>query len=80
MALLTKEEIAQAVAIVRVHSHGTFELRQIYGAKWEAISSPTTFGKRFKATVEAGLIPGIHVSQQRRRSDNHHTYTISREA
>ena len=77
--MLTEKEIIEATALVHGHAPGTFELKQIYGPKWETISSPTTFGKRFKAAVEAGLIRGIQLSRERRKSDNHHTYTITRQ-
>lgn len=76
--MLSEKEIAEAKSLIHVMRPGTYELKVIYGQGWKRVASPTTFGKRFKATVKAGLLPGIRVDQP--RTDNHNTYSITKGA
>jgi len=76
MAILTPEEISLAQSIINNSPPGFYELRELYGSQWLKISSPTTFGKRFKETVNTTCLLK-NIKQKTLKSDNHHTYEIS---
>lgn len=74
MSTLTPKQIAKAQRIIDRTAPGEYELKQIYGSQWTSISSPTSFGKSFKATVKAGLLQNIR--HQSLKTNNHHTYVV----
>jgi hypothetical protein len=74
MALLSSAEILQAQAIINQAPLGIYELKVLYGNAWSSITSPTTFGAKFKATVLAGNLRNICISTNSPKSDNHQTY------
>ena len=74
MKRLTLSEIGQAQALIEKLPAGVYVIKEIYGDQWNSVSSPTSFGAKFKATVEAGLLTGIQVGKL--KSDNHRKYTI----
>lgn len=74
---LSEKQIADAQRIINSTPPGDYELKQIYGADWSQITSPTTFGKFFKKAVEDGQLTGIKIKEL--RSDNHYVYSIGAE-
>ena len=72
---LDEVELADAAEVVRGAMPGTYTLKQLYGPRWKAIASPTTFGMRFKASVEAGRLQGIELRAQK-TSSNAICYTV----
>ena len=74
MATLTTDEIILAQSIINRASAGVYELRNLYGAEWKKISSPTSFGARFKETVNGGYLKQIKPNSL--KTNNHHTYEI----
>ncbi len=74
MAHLSSAEILQAQAIINRAPPGIYELKVLYGSTWTSITSPTTFGAKFKATVLAGNLMGIRIKSP--KTDNHQTYEV----
>lgn len=74
MSTLSPKQIAKAQRIIDRTAPGEYELKQIYGSQWTSISRPTSFGKSFKATVEAGMLQNIR--HQSLKTNNHHTYVV----
>lgn len=74
MTTLTPVEVTEAQAIIDRTPPGTYELKVIYGAAWSSVTSPTTFGRKFKNTVMAGGLKKIQYESL--RTDNHNMYTI----
>jgi hypothetical protein len=74
MIILNPEEIMFAQTLINRSTIGIYELRDIYGSDWLKIASPTTFGARFKETVNAGYIERIKISKL--KTNNHNTYEI----
>lgn len=72
---LDEVELVDAVEVVQGTRPGTYTLKQLYGARWKAIESPTNFGMRFKASVEAGRLQGIELHPQK-TATNAICYTI----
>lgn len=72
---LDEVELADAAEIVRGAAPGTYTLKQLYGARWRAIESPTIFGMRFKASVDAGRLQGVVLHPQK-TATNAICYTI----
>ncbi len=75
MNTLGPEQIADAQRMIDNTLPGEYELKQIYASRWRSISSPTEFGKMFKATVQAGMLRNI--SLHTLKTNNHHTYVLS---
>lgn len=40
---------------------GEYEVEQIFGEFWDAIASPTSYGRRFKRAVAAGQLQRIEL-------------------
>ena len=59
MAILNSAEISKAQEIIGKKQRGIYELKDLYGPLWSRVDSPTAFGKRFKKTVETGLLQHI---------------------
>ena len=74
LPILTERELFQAQHLISNCRPGIYELKAIFDDAWDRVPSPTEYGLRFKATVNAGLLMGIrHVGV---RSDNHNLYEI----
>ncbi|WP_143560601.1 hypothetical protein [Sporosarcina sp. P13] len=50
------------------------ELKEIYGLNWSNISSPTTFGKDFKAEYDNGSFPNLSSHGVKINGNNHQRY------
>ncbi len=74
--MLSTTELLQAQSLVRGLQPGRYELSQIYGPSWLSVTNPTNFGARFKASVIAGQLEFIELSEK--KSNNHQTYEILR--
>jgi hypothetical protein len=74
MAILSSTEITQAQTLIDNTPIGVRELKKIYGSNWKTINSPTTFGKKFKETVNQGLLKNIKFDDT--QGDNHACYEI----
>ena len=74
MSNLTEEEIMLAQFIINQKSCGVYELRNIYAQEWEKIKHPTSFGAKFKKSVDNKELDGIRRISL--KSNNHHTYEI----
>jgi hypothetical protein len=75
MSALSPKQITIAQAIIDATPPGEYELKQIYGTRWDSISSPTKFGKVFKAAVQAGALRNIRVCTNP-KTNNHHLYVL----
>ncbi|ABK43885.1 hypothetical protein Mmc1_1374 [Magnetococcus marinus MC-1] len=71
---LKVEEITKAQSLIDAISQGVYELSELYGKEWKHIQSPTSFGGKFKSTVEAGLLKRICIGEK--KSNNHQTYRV----
>ena len=76
MTLLNPTEIAQAQAILNKIPAGTYEISKIYGSAWSRVKSPTTFGAKFKKTVQAHLLRRIELNISTPKSNNHNIYDV----
>ena len=74
MDKLNNKEIYFAQQAINDSTPGPYELKDLYGDLWDQVDSPTTFGARFKKTVEAGELEGIVWKD--RRSNNHQVYEV----
>lgn len=77
MTTLTTIEIAEAQSSINETPNGVYELKEIYGPKWEGIAKPKSFGARFKASVLAGDLKHIQIIEPP-KTNNHYTYRIER--
>lgn len=66
-------EVAQS--LIDDLAPGEYELEQIYGEYWDAVKSPTSFGKRFARAVRDGTLRNIFRSG--RTAENHQLYRVS---
>jgi len=73
--MLTKEELITARTMIAKTPAGKYKLKKLYGSLWSTIKTPTTFGKRFKQSVIAGLLPSI--SPITTDSDNAWMYRVN---
>ena len=71
---LDLDEKDQAQKLIDEKSPGSYVLKQIYGPRWDSVRSPTTFGKRFFASVLLGELRNI--KHDKKKSNNHHLYRI----
>ncbi len=74
MTILTNQELVQAQDIIDSAQPGVYELKQLYGSKWQSISSPTVFGANFKESVQSGQLRNIRLLSP--KTNNHQTYEI----
>ena len=74
MGILNPAELLQAQEIINKTSKGVYVLKDIYGPVAWAGVVPTTFGNRFKETVETGLLNRIEL--RLKKTDNHQRYEI----
>lgn len=75
MSILNPAEISKAQEIITRSQPGIYELKDLYGSLWSSVASPTTFGKRFKKTVQAGHLQQIKLLAPP-KTNNHYTYEI----
>lgn len=74
--MLTIDELEFVRRIIASRPDGEYDLKGLFGAEWQFIQSPTTFGRKFKAAVLSGRLPQVsHVSI---RTDNHNMYRVSK--
>lgn len=72
--MLNEKELTQAQEIIDQALPGIYELKHLYGSKWQSISSPTVFGGHFKKTVQAGHLRKIRLLSP--KTNNHQTYEV----
>lgn len=72
---LNNVELLNAQGIIDMKPVGVYELKSLYGSDWLNVGSPNTFGKRFKKTVQAGLLQRI-ILLTPPKTNNHFTYKI----
>lgn len=58
---LNLDELSVAQSIINEAMPDTYTLRKLYGARWNAISSSTEFGGRFKCSVLRRRLKNIEV-------------------
>ena len=75
-----KEMIKIAPALISKKNKGTYTLSEIYGAKWDEVESPTSFGRFFKKNVCAKKLKNIllHPEPNTKTVQNHHLYDIKK--
>lgn len=81
MNTLNPKQITNAQKLINDLHAAEYELKQIYGSRWKSESNgrPTSFGKLFKATLEAGKLQNIQLkSPEPRKTNNHLTYVAGR--
>lgn len=72
---MTNQEILQArAAISQVPMNQIVELKKIYGTQWPSISSPTSFGKKFKKAFDNGMFPNLRWHNVKPDGPNHERY------
>jgi len=74
MSTLTQTEVENAQSIIDKHQPGSYELKALYGEKWQHVESPTSFGKKFKNAVASKLLK--YIEHDSLRTDNHNIYKI----
>lgn len=74
--ILKQSEIVQAQEIIDLASPGNYKLKELYGSKWSTVESPTSFGAKFKETVQAGYLHKIW--HDLIDSDNSNVYTVKK--
>jgi len=72
--MLTEAETAAMKELLKSTTTGSYELKELLGEAWATVPDPTSYGQRFKASVEAGALPGVRGVG--RGSDNHHRYEV----
>jgi hypothetical protein len=75
MEVLSNAELLNAQRIIDMKPAGVYELKTLYDSDWLNVGSPNTFGKRFKKTVQAGLLQRI-ILLTPPKTYNHFTYEI----
>lgn len=69
------EELAKANNLIAsMPLNKVMELKEIYGASWSSISSPTTFGKDFKKEYDKGSFPNLNWHGVKPNGPNHERY------
>lgn len=71
---LDQSEIKFAQDIINKTPIGFYELGKLYCSEWKSVSSPTTFGVRFKNSVLDQDLSFIRLSSK--KTNNHQTYEI----
>lgn len=66
---LNQDELSEATEIIRKAPAGTYTLKKLYGPVWNKIESPTNFGGRFKASVEAGRLAKVELQAEKTGSN-----------
>jgi hypothetical protein len=60
---LTEEEIETCQFLIDDRDPGEYEIKDIFGEYYAAITSPKDFGKRFKQSVENGHLKNISLGR-----------------
>ena len=71
---LDEDELKEAAEVIRRSPPGTYKLRKLYGDLWIMKRSPTTFGIRFRASVDSERLKGI-IFRDTTKS-NHNRYDV----
>ena len=74
------KEIIKIDPALSKKNEGTYTLSEIYGAKWDEVESPTSFGRFFKKNVCAKKLKNIllHPEPDTKTVQNHHLYDIKK--
>ena len=57
--MLDKAEVAYAMEAVRKQPAGFYMVRELFGDMWPIDRRPRTYGRRLKAAVIGGALPGV---------------------
>ena len=77
MKTLSPKQIENAQKLIDGRPSGEYEVKQLYASRWKSIRNPWSFGKLFKATVQAGKLQNIRLkSLKPLKTNNHHTYVV----
>lgn len=71
---LSQEELHEAQCLINSMSCGIYELKEIYGGQWAKVATHTTFGKKFKLSVDSNFLKNIQAVSK--KSNNHWLYKI----
>jgi hypothetical protein len=72
---MSPQEIVNARRLIaNMPLNEVMELKEIYGASWSNISSPTTFGKDFKKEYDAGSFSNLKWHGVKPNGPNHERY------
>jgi len=75
MITLDSNDLLEAQAFIDQTQPGIYELKDLYGQKWQEIPKPTVFGARFKRAVQAGYLKNIQTTLKP-KTNNHQTYEL----
>ena len=75
---LTRDELETAQKVIDVAMPGVYTLKKLYGKGWDKEFSPTTFGTRFKKSVEEGQLSSIAL-HDKKTGANAVQYTVKGE-
>jgi hypothetical protein len=59
LLVLNEFEVAYAMEAVRKLPGGAYTVRQLFGDRWPVDHRPRRYGRRFKAAVIGGALPGV---------------------
>lgn len=72
---MNQQELKEARKLIsKMPLNQPMELKDIYSASWSSISSPTTFGKKFKAECVNGSFPNLRSRDVQMNGNNHQRY------
>ena len=57
--MLDKTEVAYAMEAVKKQPAGFYTVRELYSDAWPVDHRPRNYGRRFKAAVVGGTLPGV---------------------
>jgi len=57
--MLDEHELAYAMKAIRKQPAGFLTVRELYGDMWPIDHRPRNYGRRFKASVRGGYLPGV---------------------
>ena len=57
--MLHEYELAYAMKAIRKQPAGIYTVRELYGDMWPIDHRPRNYGRRFKAAVIGGALPGM---------------------
>ena len=75
MAVLNEKQLKFAQVLINDLKPGVYSAKEIYGSSWNRIEVPTTFGAKFKASVDGKLLKSIR-SIEKKLGNNLQTYEI----
>ena len=72
---MNTQELKDAKKLILVMPlNQVMKLKDIYGPSWKNISSPTTFGKEFKAAYDNRVFPNLNSRGVKINGNNHQRY------